>query len=280
VTMNAFINTLINIISAFLTVGGLGIIFGLGLASAAKALEVKRDQRISRIAEILPGLNCGVCGYAGCVSYAEAIVGANAALTLCSVLEDEAATEIASIMNAKVKVGKEKKVVQVHCRGGKTNSSYTFEYTGIKDCNALYSLYGGNKVCKQSCLGMGSCIRVCPVDAIDYDEKENLVWVNKDKCIGCGKCIAVCPTGVLKFIPYNADVIVACSSTEKGALVRKFCKVGCIGCKLCERKSPEGGFVVESFLAKIDYRVKGERETARLKCPTKCIKENKKRITM
>lgn len=262
-----------NILFALLTVGGLGIVFGVGLALASKFLEVKKDERVARLEEALPGLNCGACSFAGCVSYAEAIVGADAALTLCSVGGEDAAKEIADIMGVQIEVSMEKKITQVHCRGGKTNVTYQFQYRGIKDCNALFPFYGGNKVCKKGCLGLGSCISVCPVDAIDYDD-EDLVWVDKEKCIGCGNCIVVCPTGVMQFIPYNADVIVACNSRDKGPLVKKYCKVGCIGCKICEKQSPEGGFFVESFLARIDYNTKGEREKARLKCPPKCIIPN------
>jgi ferredoxin len=59
-----------------------------------------------------------------------------------------------------------------------------------------------------------------------------------------------------------ADYIVACNSTDKGALVRKYCKVGCIACKICEKKSPEGGYKVEDNLSRIDYR-SGDRRAGR-----------------
>jgi electron transport complex protein RnfB len=75
----------------------------------------------------------------------------------------------------------------------------------------------------------------------------------------------------MKMIPFGADVLVACNSTDKGGVVRKYCKVGCIGCKRCERSSPEGGFIVEDFLAHIDYSQGGERDSAVEECPTKCI---------
>ncbi len=133
-------------------------------------------------------------------------------------------------------------------------------------------MFQGEKVCKYGCLGYGSCIDVCPVDAIDYDE-EGLVWVDKDKCIACGKCIDVCPTGVIKMIPYSADYIVACNSNDKGAVARKACKVGCIGCKMCDKQSPEGGYVIENFLASIDYSKDGDRAAGAEKCPAKCIKK-------
>ena len=53
----------------------LGLLLGLGLAIAAKVLHVKEDERIGEVEKRLPGYNCGSCGYAGCRSMAEAIVG-------------------------------------------------------------------------------------------------------------------------------------------------------------------------------------------------------------
>ncbi|MCK5200714.1 MAG: 4Fe-4S binding protein, partial [Spirochaetales bacterium] len=156
------------------------------------------------------------------------------------------------------------------CRGNRDTSTYTYNYEGLDDCNAMQAMYNGDKDCKYGCLAGGSCIKVCPVDAISRD-KENRIWVDKELCISCEKCVVVCPTGVIQMIPYSADVIVACNSLDKGGKVKKYCSVGCIGCKICEKKSDEGGFVVENFLATINYEMKGDRSAAMKSCPTKCI---------
>ncbi|MBN1412822.1 MAG: 4Fe-4S binding protein, partial [Spirochaetales bacterium] len=208
------------------------------------------------------------------VAYAQAIVGQDAALTLCVPGGEDVAHDLSEIMGVQVEFTAQKKVTQVHCRGGRKTAKYLYEYRGVKDCNALYALSGGDKQCKYGCLGLGSCIKVCPVDAISYDS-EGLVWVNRETCIGCGKCIDVCPTGVMRFIPYEADLIVACNSKDKGAVTKKNCSVGCIGCKICEKQSPDGGYQVNDFLSVIDYAIKGEREKGADKCPTKCIIPNK-----
>ena len=62
------------ILWAVLILLGIGLIFGLGLAIAAKILYVKEDERIEEVAKRLPNYNCGSCGYAGCKAMAEAIV--------------------------------------------------------------------------------------------------------------------------------------------------------------------------------------------------------------
>ncbi len=258
------------ILSALLVVGILGALFGIGLAFASGALAVKKDERVEAVEEALPGLNCGACGYAGCSAYAEAIVNQGEKLTLCGPGGGDATAAIARIMGKEIDHSGEKMVAQVHCRGGRDVSSYEFNYQGMEDCTALHLLYGGDKVCKEGCLGLGSCIRVCPVDAIDYDE-EGKVWVDKHACISCGKCIEICPTGVIKWVPYSADYIVACNNTDTGKNVRKYCSVGCIACKLCEKKSPEGGYVVEENLSRIDYSRSGDRSAGAEKCPPKCI---------
>ncbi len=262
---------ILNILYAFLAVGILGSLFGVGLAVASKFLEVKKDPKIIEIEEALPGSNCGACGYAGCSAYAEAIITEeDVDLTLCKPGGPETLEKIGEIMGVKVDASAEKMVAQVYCRGTKTTCTYRFNYDGVEDCNALYSLFGGDKVCPYGCLGLGSCIKVCPVDAISYTD-EGWLNVDRDKCISCEKCIDVCPTGVMKMTPYSADYIVACNSTDKGAAVRKYCTVGCIGCKLCIKKSPDGGYLVEDFLASIDYKAEGDRSEAVEACPPKCI---------
>ena len=54
-------------------------------------------------------------------------------------------------------------------------------------------------------------------------------------------------------IPYSAKYVVACNNHEPGALVRKECKVGCIGCRLCQNKVESSPFVVEDNLSSVDY---------------------------
>ena len=260
----------LTIIYAIMVVGLLGALFGIGLAFASNALAVKKDERVDVVEAALPGLNCGACGYAGCSAYAEAIVNEGEVLTLCGPGGPDAKAQIAAAVGREVDVSAERWVTQVHCRGGRDVTRYEFEYRGYQECNALYLLYGGNMACKEGCLGLGSCIRVCPVGAIDYDHTGK-VWVDKEACISCGKCIEVCPTGVMKWVPYSADYVVACNNTDSGKNVRTYCEVGCIACRLCAKKSPEGGYIIENNLSRINYSYSGDRSAGAGKCPTKCI---------
>lgn len=260
----------LNILKAFLVVGIFGGLLGYLLSLAAKLFAVEKDEKVEAVEKALPGLNCGACGYAGCSGYADAVINTDARLTLCTPGGPEVAKKIGEILGKEVETSKTRKVAQIHCRGGKETSDYTYNYDGIDDCNAMHILYRGNKTCKYGCLGLGSCIKVCPVDAIYYDDND-LIWIDSDRCISCGKCIDICPVKVIKWVPYGVDVIVACNSKDPGKVVRKICKVGCIACKLCEKKSPEGGYTVENNLSTIDYSIKGSRIDGMKACPPKCI---------
>ena len=222
---------------------------------------------------MLPGANCGACGYAGCASYAEAIVLEDADIKLCVPGGADVAKKIAEIMNVSFDIGENTKMVaRVHCYGNSETTKKDFIYDGMESCNAAYMMYQGDNGCKYSCLGLGSCITVCPVDAITKRE-DGRIYVDKDVCIGCEKCVSVCPTGAMKMIPYDAAYYIACNSKDKGAAVRKVCSVGCIGCKICEKKFPDAGFTIKNFLSEIDYsiEVNGQDEAAKA-CPVSCIR--------
>ena len=118
---------------------------------------------------------------------------------------------------------------------------------------------------------MGSCMAVCPVKAISYDEDGN-VKVDKEKCVGCGACTKVCPNGVIKLVPYSAEYIVACNNHEPGGKAKKNCSKACIGCKMCVLKVENSPFTVDKFLSVNDYsKDQSACPLAAEKCPQKSI---------
>ncbi len=259
------------IVFVFLFFLAVSLFFGIVLSLAAKYLAVKKDPRIEAIIDILPGANCGACGYPGCSGYAEAIVHEGAKLNLCTPGGAAVIKEISLCMGVEASDSNTTPLVAyIHCKGSDDKASNKYLYEGLQDCQAQVALYGGAKSCQYGCLGNGSCIKVCPADAI-FKTGNGIVEVNKNKCIGCGLCVDACPTSVIRMIPSTAEYVVACNSREKGAVTRKQCKVGCIACRLCEKKSPEGGFIIQDNLAIIDYNATGERDLALASCNPKCI---------
>lgn len=247
----------------------LGGIVAVMVAAMSGRISLRKDEREGRITAALPGLDCGRCGHATCSGYARAVANGGDP-GLCMPGGAGSARLIGSILGVEVRPKGPRMTAQVHCRGGRDVSRYRFEYAGLSDCTALHMLYGGDKECIHSCLGLGSCVPVCPVSAIDYDATGK-IRVSTDLCISCGKCIDVCPTGVLKMVPADADVIVACNSPDPAEQVSAYCSVGCTGCRLCERHSPAGGYHVSGNLCAVNYEQRGDRRSGMLACPTGSI---------
>ncbi len=260
-----------NILYAFLVIAALALALGVALAVAAKKFAVTKDVRAEQIVAILPGANCGACGFPGCSGYADALSKGSAENGLCSPGGAKTAQEVAKILGTSGDVASEKMVAFVHCRGNHEVTAQDYQYQGVNDCNAAHLLFKGDSSCKYGCHHLGSCIEVCPVEAIYRDEKDNIM-VDPEKCIGCKKCTLVCPTQVIKMIPYRGSHAIACNNHDKGAVVRKICSVGCIACKICERKFPNSGCTVTDNLSQIDYEKDSDQiEDAAQACPTKCI---------
>lgn len=259
-----------NILFAFIVLSLLGLALGVSLAFADKKLHVEKDEKLAALEAIMPGANCGGCGYAGCSAYAEAVYDGSAAPGLCSPGGNELSKKMGEILGIEVEES-ERMVAFVHCSGSSDVTKQDYEYEGLKDCNAAVLLHGGPNGCKEGCLHLGSCIAVCPVGAISKNEKGDIV-VDKEACIGCKACTKVCPNGVIKMVPYSAEYIVACNNHLPGGKVKKVCQVGCIGCKICQVKVEDSPFKVENFLSSNDYSASQDNaEKAAELCPQKCI---------
>lgn len=248
-----------DILIAIAILGGLGLIFGLVLAIAAKVFHVEEDPRLEQLQACLPGANCGGCGFAGCAGYAQAVLEGKAPIGACASGGDESAQAMAQIMGVKAeKVVR--KVALVRCSGyhgvdesGKiTGAKQKGEYEGIRDCLAATKVAGrGPLICKFGCLGFGNCTAACKYDAIHI--VNGVAKVDEEKCVGCMQCAAQCPRHLIVPVEYGHHVVIACASKAKGAVTIRGCSSGCIGCGLCMKVCPEGAIHVEENLAYIDY---------------------------
>ncbi|MDD5019913.1 MAG: RnfABCDGE type electron transport complex subunit B [Candidatus Omnitrophica bacterium] len=260
------------ILFSILTLSGLGIFFGMVLAYAAKKFHVPVDPMIEKILAKLPGANCGSCGKAGCMGFAQALLAGELDLHSCSVTAAENKKDIADLLGLSLGE-KAKKVSSLHCCGG-SRAKDRFLYDGMKDCLAASLVLGGQKECRYGCLTHGTCVKACPFDAIVMTG-DGYPKVLEDKCTACGVCVNVCPKGLYQLIPYEsakAKIYVACSSLDAGKVVMSVCGVGCIACHRCEKACPHGAMTVIDNLARIDYeKCTGCMECVKV-CPTKVIK--------
>ncbi len=259
-----------SILLAIISMASLSSVFAFLLAVADKKLQVEEDPRVEKILGVLPGANCGGCGYPGCSAFAEHVVAGDAPIEGCAPGGADAVHLIADIMG--VEAGSvDKHVAVVLCHGGAKEAVRSAIYTGVKTCQSAMIIGGGGKQCQYGCLGYADCVAACPFDAIHINENQ-LPVVDPEKCTACGKCVEACPRDLIELHSVTHRMFVFCKSQDKGPLVKKACSVGCIGCRLCVKNSPvEGGIEMKGTLASINHAICPSSETVVEKCPMNTI---------
>ncbi len=227
-----------------------GLLAGAALAVASRVFAVRADPRIEKIEAVLPGANCSGCGSPSCFVYASRIVNEGATPNLCVQLRDEGALAIGRLMGREVSV-RERQVAVIRCYGGPV-SKKLFAYGGFQSCRiAAYYSSGGN-ACEYNCMSLGDCFQICQFGAITHT-RGLTPSIDPQVCTGCGKCVRECPKQVIRLVPVSARAHVACSSRDRGAVVRSICPVGCITCLQCVKACPHQAIEHREGLIEIDY---------------------------
>ncbi|MDA8408062.1 MAG: Fe-S cluster domain-containing protein [Deltaproteobacteria bacterium] len=236
-----------------------GALSGIILAYAAKRFAVKIDPKIEAVRACLPGANCGACGFAGCESYAEAVVTDPSCPTnKCAPGKQTVAEKVAAITGKAA--GAASPVVSVlRCSRNEGEVKKKYSYVGFDTCQGAAIAFGGPYECNFACIGYGDCEVACPFHAIHM--KDNMPVIDPELCTGCGVCIKTCPKQVLQLMPKNALCYVPCNSRDSGKAVTNICKAGCIHCGACTRKAKD-----------IVTMVKDRIEIDHEKCDEDCAK--------
>jgi Na+-translocating ferredoxin:NAD+ oxidoreductase subunit B len=258
------------ILLAVAILGGLGLTFGALIALAHRKLWVWEDPRIDGVADLLPGANCGACGYAGCRAFAEAAVNGQVEPAKCTVMGAEMREEVAAYLG--VDAGAAVQVVaRLLCAGGSDVAPSRADYTGITSCAAAVGAGGGGKGCRWGCVGHGDCAVSCTFDAIVMNE-QGLTVVDPALCTACGDCVDACPLSLFTLMPMDHHLIVQCRSLLSGDAATSVCAVACNACGKCVQDAPPGLIEMRSGLAVIDYnRIADANTDATERCPTGAI---------
>ena len=245
-----------------------GAVGGSTLAIASRYLATAPNVRMERIKEILPGINCGACGYSGCEAYSEALAFGNAAANLCIPGGESVASALACELGlAECEVPE--LMPFVNCNGTCDAAIRPVKYEGYDSCAAMTLACGGDLACKFGCLGAGDCARACPTDAISVND--GVARIDMSVCISCGICTDICPKHIITMIPNGARVAPRCSSKDSGAVSYKNCKNACIACKKCEAACKWDAVFVIDNLASVDYRKCVGCGACKEACHTGCI---------
>lgn len=257
------------IVWSIAVLGGLGLLFGLGLGLASKKFSVEKDPKIDKVRELLPGANCGGCGFPGCDGFASALCEGRANVSGCNALPKENAANIADMLGMEI-TQVTPRFARVLCSGGHGISADKFAYDGIADCRTAYAVQKGPKDCSFGCLGLGTCVSVCPFGAM-FINKRGIAEVNEDICTACGKCVEACPKDCVRIVDATASPYMKCRNVDKGKDITKVCKAGCIGCALCAKNCPKGAITMVDNLPVFDYEKCDKCGICIGKCPVKII---------
>lgn len=258
------------VIASIVVLAVVGLVLGYLLVTAGEKFKVEVDPRETQVRELLPGANCGACGYAGCDALAAAIAKGEAPTNACSAASADKKAQIADVMGVAAAPDGPKNVAYVKCSGECGIVKVTSNYVGIQSCEAAALNAGkSGQACQYGCLGFGSCTKVCPYDAIHV--VNGLAKVDRTKCVACGKCVATCPQKIIEIIPDTSKYAVQCSNHDKGPSVKASCSAGCIGCTLCTRQCEFGAITMNNNVAHIDQSKCTGCGKCAAKCPAKII---------
>lgn len=250
--------------------GALGLLFGAVLSIIGQKFSVPVDPVQQSVRELLPGANCGACGYPGCDGYATAVASGKAPVNSCPVGGDSVSAKIGEVMGVRADA-QVKMAAMVMCRGGMDRCGTRFTYEGPQDCKSAVLVASGDKACAYSCLGFGDCQKACPYGAITIND-QRLAVVDETKCKGCTMCVASCPRGILKMMPTGHAIRRKCSTKDRGKAVRDICETGCVSCGKCERMCKFGALKMVNGLPEVDHdKCVGCMQCAD-NCPTYALK--------
>lgn len=265
-------------LTALLVLGTIALVSAFVLYYCSKHFAVKEDERIGKVASLLPQANCGGCGFAGCSGMAAALVKAADGGSIegfnCPVGGGEVMAKIAELLGVTV-TDAEPLVAVLRCGGSCTARPRVAEYDGLRTCAAMNVSGMGETACAYGCLGCGDCVSACSFGGIKMNATTGLPEIDETVCTGCGSCAKTCPRGIIELRPRglrSRRVYVACRNQDRGATVMKACSASCIGCGKCAKECKFDAITIENNVAYIDPTKCKMCRKCEKACPRQAIK--------
>lgn len=148
----------------------MGVALGGILGAAARFLAVEENPIEAEIKAMLPGSQCGQCGYVGCGQAAAALAKGEAPVTLCPPGGKATAEALAKKLGV------------------------TADLSDMEEHKEMVA-----QIDESVCLGCMRCTKECSVDAIVGAAKQ-MHDVIIELCHGCGKCVETCPTEGIRMV--------------------------------------------------------------------------------
>lgn len=258
------------ILTSVLILGGVGLVFGALIAVAHRKLKVWEDPRIDEAVDLLPGTNCGACGFAGCRAFAEANLRGEAVPAGCTVMGSAEIEDFATLIG--VEAGEAtRRVARLLCAGGSDVALKKAEYYGVESCAAAVAVSGGGKACVWGCVGLADCAVACDFDAI-HMTAFGLPHVDPELCTACNDCVVACPLDLFVLMPLDHHLLVQCRNLLEGDAATDVCSVACNACGRCVADAAPGLIEIRRGLAVVDYdKIELANIDAVGRCPTDAI---------
>jgi len=157
----------------FIAIGSLtlmGIALGGVLGVAARLLAVEENPLETELQAMLPGSQCGQCGFVGCAQAAAALARGEASVTLCPPGGKAVAEQLARRLGVAVDLSGHKAQVPAHA-----------------------------VIAEELCIGCTRCLKECSVDGI-VGASKLMHTIIVEVCHGCSKCVQVCPTDAITMV--------------------------------------------------------------------------------
>ena len=227
-------------------------VLGFLLGFFKKMFYVPVDERVEKVRAVLPGANCGGCGFPGCDGFAAAVVAGKTHVDGCPAGGEAVAEAVGGVLGIAALI--EQKDALLQCQGCTSNAITNGEYVGLKSCAASKLTTNGTKACPYGCIGFGDCVSVCKFGALSMGD-DGLPHIDHFACTGCGMCASVCPQRLIALVhtKYTRAVALCSNRTTNKSSVLKQCKAGCIKCAKCEKNCPTGALILKDGIPWVDH---------------------------